>query len=241
MCFLKAVRIVAITFFIAPIASFTNATPLVFNFTGTVSDQYLDEFMHDTPLSVPEWKGKSVSGSFIVDLNAVTPAAQYDYYTWYSTYDPTGAATEWLKFIVTNPDESTLTFPVGEPKTEGNSYFAGAVMNGDPWDISSFFNVARWTDYYENRVELNLGAIGPNSSLIYSSYDFNTIEFHPEFANEVNRGLVKYKNEFGEKIEYSFLINSITRVKSEVPESGSLILMLLGLSGLILNRRLMEK
>lgn len=244
MSFLKIIRHVLLTLTFATISLLTNASPLVFNFTGTVSDQYLDELMHDTPLSIPEWNGKNISGSFTMDLDATEPAAQFDYFTWYSTYDPAGVATRWLKFTVTHPDGSTSLFPAEDPTGPAYTNFSTTVINGDPDNISSFFDVVRLIAYTEGNdygVEMSLGAHGENSSLIYSSYDFNTIEFHPEFANEVNRALVKYDNELGEKIEYNFLITSITRVKSEVPESGNLALMLLGIAGLILNRRRMEK
>lgn len=245
MCFLKTVRIIAITLFITSIASLTNATPIVFNFTGTVSDKYLDEHMQDAPLSIPEWKGKNISGSFTLDVNAVTPTILRDDFSQYITFDRTGITTQWMKFTVTNPDGSTLTFPTGEPKKDGEgSYSASVQLTGDPLDpleVFQYFNIIKSNDYDEDRIELSLGSIGQDLNLIFSSTDLNIVEFYPEYTNEINKGIVKFKNEIGEKMEYYFLISSLTRIKSEVPESGSLILMLLGFFGLILNRRRMEK
>ena len=68
------------------------------------------------------------------------------------------------------------------------------------------------------------------------SIDFNTVTFHPEFANQENYGYIYYVKENGKKMSYYFSIDSITRVTSQVPEPGTLVLFMLGLGGLGLSQ-----
>ena len=62
--------LIAIIFAIPTLAF---ATPITFNFTGTVSDYILSNGqLQKTSSAIPKWNGKSVSGSVTMDLdNAV--------------------------------------------------------------------------------------------------------------------------------------------------------------------------
>lgn len=237
-----AVKRVLSILILTTISSVTAATPIIFNFTGTVTDQILDGGgMLDTWASISKWNGKSISGSFTMNLDDVTPVAQNHEQIFYLTEASNDNSRQWLEFVINNPDGTSYSIPTSTdplPVVDSNYSAANLVSN----ENFSILYIAR---EFQNKsfknpplqeIMLRLATFGEGSDQLYSSLDFNTVEFHPELATYQNYGLVNYLKDNGKKMEYFFTIDTLTRIEHNVPESGILGLMLLGLASLVLGR-----
>lgn len=224
------------------ISSVVAATPIVFNFTGTVTDQVLDGGgMSKKWASISKWNGKSISGSFTMSLENVTPIIQNNEQTYYLTEASNDNSRQWLEFVINNPDGTSYSIPTSTdplPVVDLN-YSAATLLSNEN---SSIFYIAR---EFQNKsfknpplqeIMLRLGSFWEGSSQLYSSLDFSTVEFRPELATHQNYGLVNYLKDNGKKMEYFFTIDTLTRVEHNVPEPGILGLILLGLVSLTLGR-----
>lgn len=224
------------------ISSIAAATPIVFNFTGTVTDQILDGGgTLDTRASIPKWNGKSISGSFTMNLDKVTPIIQNHEQTYYLTEASNDNSRQWLEFVINNPDGTSYSIPTSTdplPVVDSN-YSAATLLSNENFSI---FYIARefHNTSFKNpplqEIMLRLASFGEGSNQLYDSLDFSTVEFRPELATFQNYGLVNYLKDNGKKMEYYFTIDTLTSVKSNVPEPGVLSLALLGLAGLMLRR-----
>ncbi len=238
---MKHALIISILF---SISSLSSATPITFNFTGTVSDYILSNGqLSKTSSTIPKWNGKSVSGSVIMDLDSVTPKHQHSEQTYYETASYNNNFEQWMSFIINNPDGTSYTVPASVdplPRVDVNSSIASLLYR--PAFDHSFFIVGRnFTNLTPKNpprqmMSLRLGSFGESAHKLLNSVDFKTVDFHPEFATNENYGLVTYVKDNGKKMNYAFRIDSLTRVKSDVPEPGTLGLVLLGFAGLMLNR-----
>ena len=223
------------------IASATSATPIVFNFTGTIGNQMLDG---GEPLKawaqIPAWNGKTVSGTISMDLEGLQPAVQNDKEVGYSDSAEHDASEQWLNVFINNPDGTSFNFPTfaNFPAADFNFSTASMLETGS----YSFFSLTRgFTNYHSKKlpyqqIQFRLGTFGDTPYQIYDSLDFNTVNFNPLAANYTNSAYVGYRMDNGDKIEYFFRIDSLTRAESEVPEPGSLMLLLIGLTSLLLGR-----
>lgn len=222
------------------VASSIQAIPIKFEFTGTVTNKVLSygEII-DVPLNARKWRGKTVTGEMIIDIEGLetnpdqSPEQVY-YSSWYGNN-----ASDWLSFTLTNPDGSTYSFPGGyDPLPEVD------VDGSDAYLVDSFYNGTQFyvgRNYSNSRsvprqgLSLRMQAQGENAKQAITSMDFNTVEFHPEFANWENYGIVEYHHDDGKKFNYYFNINSIKRVS--VPEPASWLMILGGFIGLLVYRQ----
>lgn len=225
-------------------ASLTWAAPIIFEFTGTVTDQVLiDGRLIDVSVNAGEWKGKTITGTMFIDVEGLaTNPNQHEQVYYSSSYGDN--PTDWLSFSLTNPDGKTYLFPGGFdllPNFEVNGadvYLIDSVLNGTHLFAGRVFSNLRPQSHQV--FSLRLQARGPNDSLAISSMDFDTVEFRPEFANWENYGFVEYGHRDGTRFNYYFNINSITRVIFRVPEPSGWVLMLCALAGIFLARRQRE-
>lgn len=220
------------------------ATPIVFNFTGTISDEILSYGqLSKTWKSIPKWNGKTVTGSVTLDLDGLLPEDTSADQTYYTTNSNGTNEAQWLSFIINNPDGTSYTLPdrtdvLPLPKVNGST----AYLIYDPVYNSSSLYIGRVYvgQYPKNQPRqdmfLRLGNNGDDAANLFNTTDFNTVEFDPTFATLENYGGIQYLKDNGKMMAYSFKINSLTRVKSQVPEPSILSLILIGFAGLLLNR-----
>ena len=220
------------------------ATPITFNFTGTVSDYILSNGqLQKSSSAIPKWNGKSVSGSVTMDLDNAVPKHKHSEQTYYETATYNTNEKQWLSFIINNPDGTSYDIPAAInplPSVDVNGSVASLLYRPD-YDHSFFYvgrtfsNLAPKNPPRQN-MSLRLGSFGESSHQLLDSVDFDTVEFHPKLATNENYGLVTYVKDNGKKMDYAFRIDSLTRAVSQVPEPDSLWLVALGFAGLLVNR-----
>lgn len=237
-----AVKRVLSVLILTTISSVAAATPIVFNFTGTVTDQILDGGSTlETWASIPKWNGKSISGSFTMNLDKVTPIIQNHEQTYYLTEGSNDNSRQWLEFVINNPDGTSYSIPTStDPLPVVDSNYSAATLlsneNFSTFYIAREFHNTSFKNPPLQEIMLRLASFGEGSNQLYSSLDFSTVEFRPELATFQNYGLVNYLKDNGKKMQYFFEIDTLTSVKHNVPEPGVLGLLLLGLASLILGR-----
>lgn len=222
----------------------TFATPIVFNFTGTVTDEILSYGqLSKTWKSIPKWNGKTVTGSVILDLDGLVPEDTSANQTYYNTGSYGTNESQWLSFIINNPDGTSYTLPnrtevLPLPKVNASSAYLiyDPVYNGSSLYVGRTYVGQFPKDQPRQTMFLRLGSNGDDAANLFNTTDFNTVEFDPTFATLENYGGIEYLKDNRKTMAYSFKINSLTRAESEVPEPGILSLILIGFAGLMLNR-----
>lgn len=222
-------------------SSFTWATPIIFNFTGTISEYILSNGqMTKSPAVIPKWFGKGVSGSVIMDLDAVVPSPNHSEQTYYdSSYN--NNFSQWMTFIINNPDGTSYTIPPAiDPLPDaGLGSAVASLIYRDAYDDARLFlgrNHSNSLKGPAQSISLRLWGWGEDADKVLDTIDFNNVVIKPEFASQENYGEIFYIKDNGKKMAYYFTIDSLSRVTSEVPEPGSWCLIALGFAGLILKR-----
>ena len=242
----KLLQRVALACSVSAISVSSWALPLTFQFTGTISDTVLISSIYQTlPTMQPEWNGQKVSGTLVMDLPEAA-ASPYNGpgYTQYGKSEDTYDYANWMAFTIENPDGTVLDisdsipiFPA--PEAEGDDAYTNLAHQSYLHGESSFYAQRTYNNfvpYPRNSASLSLLAVGEEASLLTSSADYADVIIKPEFANVENYGSVYQLNDQGIGYDYYFRIDSIARVTSEVPEPGTLVLMLVGFTGLLLSR-----
>lgn len=229
-------RLAALTL-ISTLSTFTApswAIPLIFEFTGTISDTVLISGIEQTLFtSHPQWNGQQVTGTLSMDLPALA-ASPYNGpgYSQYSKTNDVYPHADWMSFGVTNPDGSILDISdsipiIPAPTSEGDDAYTHlahqSYMHGD----SGFYAQRTYNNfepYPRNHASLSLRADGDNALWLTSSADYNDVIIKPEFANIENYGSVYQLNELGIGHEYYFRIDSLIRKPADVPEPSILLI-----------------
>lgn len=241
------INITRIIFFIviSAAASVVHAVPVVFEFTGRVSDGFLFYGnMVQGGYSYPEWNGKSITGQFVIDVEGLTSSpANSPYYRHYGT-SLYHNVDDWLSFTLTNPDGKTYSFPGDyafaddiDPFSEDYVNSTSAWLADLPEEKGNKFSVGRYLfnpDLQLKRyIYLSLESSDPNPSGLINGLDFETLVVDAQYANWINYGLVNYATNDGTRFDYYFTIETIKRV----PEPSSLLLLVCGIAMLLWTRR----
>lgn len=204
------------------------AIPLIFEFSGTISNTVLISRMEQTLFtSHPEWNGQQVTGTLTIDLPEL--AASPDNGPTYSRYSKTDDVypyANWMSFSVNNPDGSILDISdsipiIPAPEDIGDDAYTHLLHQYGPYGASSFYAQRTYNNsvpYPRNHVALSLEASGDNALWLTSSTNYNDVIIKPEFANVNNYGSVFQLNELGFGHQYSFRIDSLKRKPADVPE-----------------------
>ena len=238
--FLNKQILLAIAFTL--IASVAEATPIIFNFTGTLGNQMLDGgALLKTWAEVPEWNGRTVSGTINMNVEGIKPAVQNHEQIFYETSTSQDASEQWLNVSLNNPDGTSFNFPTFENFPEADFNYSGTTMLQTSSGFSIFTLQRGFTNLDPDnqphqQIIFRLNSFGDEPYQLFNSLDYNTVNFNPASANFTNSAYVSYLTANENKIEYFFRIDSLTRVESEVPEPGSLVLLLLGLISILLGR-----
>lgn len=229
------------------IPSLAWATPIIFNFTGTISDQHLSGgSMQKSYSIIPKWLGKQVSGSISLDLDAVVPTWANESQTIYqSHHEPNNNYAQWMTVTINNPDGTSYSIaPLLDPLPEVNANYASTYLTyRADYDDAQF--VAGRT--YSNSIKTHqnivfyITARGDDAHKLLNTTDFNNVNINTNFANWDNYGAIHYVKENGKKMAYLFSVDSFTRVTSEVPEPGSFFLLIIGLGAITTARMMRHK
>lgn len=215
------------------------AIPLTFQFTGTISDTILGSGIYQTVFtSHPQWNGEQVSGTLTLDLPELA-ASPFNGpgYTQYGASQDFYPRADWMSFSMTNPDGTILdisdSIPITPaPEAEGDDAYTHLAHQSYLYGDSSFYAQRTYNNfvpYPRNHAALSLRAIGENAAWLTSSADYNDVIIKPEFANLENYGYVYQLNDLGIGHEYSFRIESLERISTEVPEPSLLLIFISGL------------
>lgn len=240
MSFFKKVNRPFILFFALTISIPGWAMPIMFEFTGTVSDSVLISRRYQTIYTnVPEWSGLQVTGSVVMELPEL--AASPNNSPSHSIYGQREEFpyADWMTFRLTHPDGSLFEVPGSTPATPvpegiGNDAYTQlshlSYING----ASSFYATRSYNNsltYPQKSISISLTAVGGNANWLTNNADFYNVEVNPEFANFENYGSVSDYSGLGVGHKYTFTIDSLKRVNARVPEPS---LWLLALTGLLL-------
>ncbi len=215
------------------------AIPLIFEFTGTISNTVLISRIEQTlSTSHPQWNGQQVTGTLTIDLPelAASPYNGPGYSQYSKTYDAYPYAN-WISFSVTNPDGSILDISdsipiIPAPEGESDDAYTHLAHQYDPYGVSSFYAQRTYSSsepYPRNSAALSLDADGDNALWLTSSANYNDVIIKPEFANVNNYGSVYQLNELGFGYQYYFRIDSLKRKSTDVPEPSLWLAFIVGL------------
>lgn len=221
------------------------AKPVIFEFTGIVTDSVIDgdfgELIKE-PLAHPEWVGKKVFGTVTMDFDG-----QWEYFSDddpYKIYKSYGSVADsaWMQVTLKNPDgsyfdSSLATYGPSIPfdPYPNNAYtqllHMSDLVPGGPY---SNFQVSRGYHNKDafwkyNSIELTLGSKGDYASLLTSGRNYEDVILNPEFANVRNFGSVKQSNRTLTSPNYYFTIDSFIRTSTHVPEPAAPLLLFSGL------------
>jgi|GEM_PF-1583534 len=253
MIFSKTFCALATSLFTLTLNSFVWATPIVFEFTGTITDTVIDKtFGNETKLmSRTEWIGQQISGTISLDLDDQWKYfGDDDPYTIFKSYDTRATGAEWMQVKLRNPDGTYFDSSLA---TDGRS------IPFDPYPNSAYAQIVHLMDdaYYGvplsnvdfsrwyhndnsplmyNHFELGLIGNGDNASSLVSSKNFDDIIVKPDFANLQNYGLVRQSHRTLADPSYYFLIDSFSRIETEVPEPPAPLLLFSALLVLMVKR-----
>ena len=248
MIFSKTLCFLATSLLTLTLNSSALATPVVFEFTGTITDTVVDKmFGNETKvMSRTDWIGQQISGTVSLDFAYFgnDPNAAHTFLITYA------ADSEWMQVKLMNPDGTFFdsSFAVGGTSAPFDPYPSSAAANilhlyDDPYYGVPLSNLVlnRWYQddnpaLMYNYFELGLIGNGDNASLLVDSKNFEDVTVKPEFANLRNYGMVTQSHRTFADPSYYFLIDSFTRMETEVPEPSSPILMLSALLIVLLKR-----
>lgn len=149
---------------------------------------------------------------------------------------------EWMTVTINNPDGTSYTIapPIDPlPEVDVSSASTYLTYNTAHHDQTAFFagrNYANLKKPPRQEFYMWLSAEYEDASKLLNTTDFNTVSINTDFANWTHYGVVYYIKENGKKMNYEFTFDSFTRAITQVPEPGSLLLIILGLGGLFLTR-----
>jgi hypothetical protein len=236
----RMIQCAIVATFLLLVAASTQAVPIKFEFTGTVTDKILSYGEYtDVWLHARKWKGKTVTGQMVMDIEGLELYPNLSPDEVYYSSSVGNNPSDFISFTLTNPDGNTYSFPGDyDPLPEvavdgGTAYLIDSFYNGTHFFADKVFTNSRSAP--RQVISLRMQASGANAKQTITSMDFNTVEFHPEFANVQNYGSVEYIHDNGKRFDYYFTINSITRVP--ISEPSSLILIFGGLVGLLVCRQ----
>ncbi|RYE32458.1 MAG: hypothetical protein EOP48_31055 [Sphingobacteriales bacterium] len=228
------------------------AKPILFEFTGTVTDSVIDAVFGELvtePLEHPEWVGQQVFGTVTMDLEG-----QWEYFDDddpYKIFKSHGSVADsnWMQVKLRNPDgtyfdSSLATYGPSIPFDPlPNTAYAQLthMSNFTPGVPSSNFQVVRRYHDSEsfrryNYIELTLSGNGDNAHLLTNSKNYEDAIIKPEFANVRNFGAVKQSNRTLTSPNYYFNIDSFTRISTNVPEPSAPLLLFSGLLIVLVKR-----
>jgi len=252
MIFFKNVYVIATSILLLTVNAPAWATPITFEFTGTVTNTVIDTIFGDNGIKetrYPEWNGQQVTGILTLDLEG-----QWEYFSEddpYTIYKSFGSVADsnWMQLTLRNPDgtyfdSSRATYGKPTPfNPYPNSAYAQIVHLSDVNPEPPLSNLVVSRGYYDsasplayNYIELTLIGNGSNAHLLTSSKDFDDVIINPEFANLQNYGSVNQSNRTLTSPGYHFTIDSFNRVRTEVPEPSAPLLLFSGLLIVLLKR-----
>jgi hypothetical protein len=223
-----------ITFLLATSTS-TSALPLIFQFTGKISDTVLISGIDQTLYTThPEWNGKVVTGQLIFsDLSEfATDGYNGPFYSRYSKSNDFYPYANWMSFIINNPDGTVLDISdsvpvVPVPLSEGDDAYT-EISDTNHWEGDTTFYAQRSysnsSTYPQKHASLYLRAINENAQWLTENANYNEVIVRPEFANFFNYGAVYYYTDIGVGHEYYFKIESIERLQATVTEPSTFLI-----------------
>lgn len=226
-----------------------SATPIIFEFTGTVNDKVTNEMFGEYGTRItehPEWNGQQISGTVSLDLEFFGSGSNVAY----SSRDTRAAGAIWMQVKLRNPDGTYFdsSLATDGPSIPFNPFPNSASANivhlmdnayyGTP--ISNLVLNRRYhddnsADVY-NYFELGLIGNADNANGLVSSKNFDEVIVKPEFANLRNYGMVTQSHRTLANPSYYFSIDSFSRVATEVTEPSALILLFSALFVVLVKR-----
>ncbi|MES2822812.1 MAG: PEP-CTERM sorting domain-containing protein [Pseudomonadota bacterium] len=220
----------------------TWALPIVFEFSGTVTDTVIkfNEPAKETTTH-PEWNGQQVTGLVTLNLDGIrpdiTPQASGSSYAGYGL----PVDVNWMALRIKNPDgtffdtaDATFTNPnPSEPITDMAytqlTYFSRNTSNVAQ---SGFYLSRQYQGTsplpIQNVAQFSLIANVENVGLMNNGINFEDVIIKPEFANRQNYGRVsQISTDYVQ--DYYFNIETFKRMDANVPEPAALLLLLTGL------------
>jgi hypothetical protein len=234
------------TFTIASVSTMPGwALPLVFEFTGTISDTVLISGINQTLFTThPEWNDQQVTGRLTMDFSGLVESPfNGPGYTQYSKNGVSNLTADWMSFLVKNPDSTLLDISDTEPVTpapeaEGDDAYTDLSYHSYVNGSSGFYAQRSYSNsltYPQKHASLWLAALGDNADWLTNSADYYDVIIKPEFANWFNYGYVYYYTGSGIGYEYAFTIDSLKRIDISVPEPSTMLI-IVGLLMLYIRR-----
>lgn len=233
-------RIITAIFSILP--SIAVATPITFDFTGTISNTILSYGNHITIAQPKQWLGKSVNGNFVLDIDGLETNPKQDRNQIYLDSSYGNNPADWLSVVLTNPDGKIYSFPLEDPSAPVglDGAVASIFYRKDVFPDARFYIGRMFSNLNSTpriNISLRLAAREMDSLKMLNGLDVNNLDIKPEYSNWENYGLVEYNDGKGKKFDYHFTIDSITRREVNVDEPSPIILSVLALGMLVLVRR----
>lgn len=210
-------------------------SPIIFEFTGTVSDTTTIA-SNGQALSTthPEWTGQVVTGTVTMTLNELAAPHNGPGYSQYGKNVDYPYAN-WLSIYIKNPDGTLLDISDSEPVTpapraEGDDAFT--LLTHLPYGQSQFYVQRSYNNhltYPRKHASLTLVATGENAHWLTNGADYNDVIIQPEFANQDNLGYVYHYTAANIGHEYYFKIDSLKRLATTVPEPSTMLPFIIGL------------
>jgi hypothetical protein len=245
MIWVKNVCAIAASIFVLMINASAWATPLIFDFTGTVTDSIFDTRFGNNVTTVtrhPEWNGQQVTGVITLELEGQWKFAdEDDPYTIFKS-DGSVADSEWMQVKLRNPDGTYFDSPHA---TYGSSTPFNPLPNSAYTQLTHLIeidasapvsNVGFSRRYHNsnsprpyNYIDLTLIGNGDNAHSLMNSKEYENVVFNPEFANVTNYGAVYQSSHTPTDPDYYFIIDSLSRRGTDVPTPSAPLLLISGL------------
>lgn len=211
--------------------SVATALPITFDFTGTISNSVLSNGSYIKIDQSTQWLGKTVNGSFTLDIDNVETNPQQSSYQKYYDSSYGSNSTDWLSVAIVNPDGRSYSYPPEDQplSVDVDSAVASLIYRDSAFPDVRFyvgrtFSNLNTTPKFE--ISLRLTAWGPKSLQMLNGLDFDTLNVNPTYADRENYGIAEYDDGAGENFNYYFTIDSISRrdVNAHVNEPSLLLL-----------------